>query len=140
MTIPLEKTLVAEKNGKEFYSVKIPKEDWLLFEKAFLRYYKERQEMKDDLIEAIKDAKEILEGRRKGHTFREFLQELEEEEEKNEDVVISKEDWLAIKKKMEAYEYLEEIRSGIKSSMNEIAEAYAGKRKPKTLKEALDEC
>lgn len=139
MTIPLEKTLIAEKNGKEFYSVKVPREDWNLFEKAFIRYHKERQEVKEDLIEAIKDTKEILEGRKKGYTFREFLQELEDEE-KGEDIVIPREDWLAIQKKVEAYEYLEDIRLGIKNSMNEIAEVYAGKRKPKTLKEALDEC
>ena len=42
-----------------------------------IEYYKEREKIKQDMIEAIKDAKDILDGKRKARTLREVIDEMD---------------------------------------------------------------
>jgi PHD/YefM family antitoxin component YafN of YafNO toxin-antitoxin module len=69
-----------------------------------------------------------------------FKYQLDEKGEPNA-VIIPLRDWQIIQKQIEDFEFITEIRQGVRDSMQEIAEIKAGKRKkPQTLKEFLNEC
>lgn len=77
MTLPLDKTFLKEKDGKKFYNITVEEEQLVWIETQLAEHNRIREEFKSDLVDAMKDAKDILEEKKEGLTFEEILTELD---------------------------------------------------------------
>jgi hypothetical protein len=77
MVLPLDKTFLKEKDGKKFYNIIVEEEQLVWIEAQLAEHNRIREEFKNDLVEAMKDAKDILDGKKEGLTFEEILANLD---------------------------------------------------------------